>query len=582
MQKYWKQRTATVILAVFGVIGTTFWGQAQETTAPSVPVQKLITPVESMINKNLYVFGYINVEAIDIDVTVENWKKLVTVTFEAVKKNEAISAHMAETGDDLDEMLAVYMASIDENLLQATAIIEPFREAGLKEIYVLANSRSMAVAPVRIVAILKENTAPDTLLAMMKQINPGMGNLSIEQREGMLIFTPSSPQFDMSNPADAARIKQMFDGIKPEANPAIIEGLERIKGAPVQFVFVPDSSIRGIMTMGLAAAPKPADKFGGKTLTDGVKWVSLGVDPMKQILALTIQSASAEAAQKLYDSTIEAIDAGITRAKAYMPEDDAGVEIFFKIAENMKDFVPKVKDDRLQLVINRSFLEPRLGTIGAMFIPAVSASGEAARRMQCTNNIKQIMLAIHNYHDANRGLPPYMTADTASKPLHSWRVLLLPYIEQSALYKQIRLDEPWDSEHNKQFHDKMPSIYQCPSAKGKMTGMTSYSVVVGKETAFDAPNSKHTFGKLADGTSNTVCIVERKTPVCWMDPTQEITFAKASEGINVSDDGLGSKHTKGMNIGLFDGSVHFVSETVTPAVWRAMLTCAGGESVALP
>ena len=578
MQRYWKQRTAAVILAVLGVIGTTFLGQAQETAAPSAAVQKLIAPVESMINKNLYVFGYINIEAIDIDLTVENWKKLVTATFEAVKKDEIIAAHMAETGADLDEMLAGYMASIDENLPQTKAFVDSFREAGLKEIYVLANSRSMAVAPVRVVAILKENADPAALLAEVEQFHNEMGNLSTEQRDGMLIFTPSSPQFDMSNPSDAARIKRMLDAIKPEANPAVIDGLERVKGAPIQFVFVPDSSIRGIMTMGLAAAPEPADKFGGKTLTDGVKWVSIGVDPMKQILALTIQSASAEAAQKLYDSTIEAMDAGIAKAKEYAQEDDAGAEIMLKLAEEAKAFVPKVKDDRLELLINRSFLEPRLGTIGAMFIPAITASREAARRMQCTNNIKQILLAIHNYHDAHRCLVPYMTADATGKPLHSWRVLLLPYIEQGVLYEMIRLNEPWDSEHNKQFHDKMPSIYKCPTAKGNMTGMTTYSVVVGKETAFDVPNSKHTFAKLADGTSNTVCIVERKTPVCWMDPTQEITFAKACEGINASKDGLGSNHTKGMNFGLFDGSVSYISETVDAAVWRAMLTCAGGEA----
>jgi hypothetical protein len=207
------------------------------------------------------------------------------------------------------------------------------------------------------------------------------------------------------------------------------------------------------------------------------------------------------------------------------------------------------------------------------------AAREAARRMQCANNLKQIVLALHTYHDATKQFPPVMTADANGKPLHSWRVLLLPYIEHSAIYQQIRLDEPWDSEYNKQFHNRVPSTYQCPSAKGNMTGMTSYSVVVGKECLFNEPNAKKSMMNITDGTSNTIAIVERKTPVCWMDPTQDITFEKACEGINVSANGLGSNHTGGMNVALFDGFVQYVSETVAAEVLRALLTCGGGESL---
>jgi 5'-3' exonuclease len=108
----------------------------------------------------------------------------------------------------------------------------------------------------------------------------------------------------------------------------------------------------------------------------------------------------------------------------------------------------------------------------ALLLPAVQAAREAARRMQCTNNIKQIMLAMHTYHDAHKCFPPVMTADKNGKPLHSWRVLILPFIEQQALYSQIRLDEPWDSEYNSRLHDMNIQTYQCPSAYS-MPGMTT-------------------------------------------------------------------------------------------------------------
>jgi prepilin-type processing-associated H-X9-DG protein len=104
-------------------------------------------------------------------------------------------------------------------------------------------------------------------------------------------------------------------------------------------------------------------------------------------------------------------------------------------------------------------------------------------------------------------------------------------------------------------------------------------VVVGKECYFDEPNARRSIAAITDGTSNTIAIVERATPVCWMDPTQEITFAEACKGINVSDEGLGSNHTGGINVGFFDGSVQFISQTIDLAVLWALFTRAGGESV---
>ena len=337
--------------------------------------------------------------------------------------------------------------------------------------------------------------------------------------------------------------------------------------------------------------PEPANKFGGKTLTDGVQWAAAGLDPVKQIFALSIQSASPEAAQKLRDTVNEVIDTRLDQIKNDFGNDDY-TQSLSVYAEKLKVFIPQVKDDRLQLVINKQFLETQaesLTAVGSTLLPALTAAREAARRAQCTSNIKMMVLAIHNHVDATRFLPPVMTADASGKPLHSWRVLLLPYLDEYPLYQQIRLNEPWDSEHNKQFHNRVPSVYQCRSAKGDMTGMTSYSVVVGKECAFNEPNAKRGFGAIADGTSNTIAIVERKTPVCWMDPTQEITFEEACKGINVSAAGLGSNHggtpgtrTGGINVGYFDGSVRFISETIDLSMLRAFLTCAGGESVPMP
>src|SRR5271166_372859 len=92
----------------------------------------------------------------------------------------------------------------------------------------------------------------------------------------------------------------------------------------------------------------------------------------------------------------------------------------------------------------------------ALLLPAVQAAREAARRAQCTNNLKQIALAMHNYASANNCFPPAATYTRDGKPLLSWRVLILPYLEQASLYNQFHLDEAWDSPNNKPLGDRMP------------------------------------------------------------------------------------------------------------------------------
>ncbi|MBQ2788738.1 MAG: DUF1559 domain-containing protein [Thermoguttaceae bacterium] len=227
--------------------------------------------------------------------------------------------------------------------------------------------------------------------------------------------------------------------------------------------------------------------------------------------------------------------------------------------------------------------------VGALFLLSVpffvwsafQARREAVLRMQCVNQMKRIGLALQNYSDANEGaLPPVYTVDEDGRPLHSWRVLLLPYFDdeaEAALCEQIRLDEPWDSEWNSQFHDRAPVGFTCPSARAaaglefdEPFGLTSYSVVVGDETAFPAAKERRIW-EITDGTSNTLTVIERKTPVCWMDPTQELTF-------ETFVDEFGSERSGGGNALMADGSVRFVSKTIDETTLRATATAAGGET----
>ena len=144
---------------------------------------------------------------------------------------------------------------------------------------------------------------------------------------------------------------------------------------------------------------------------------------------------------------------------------------------------------------------------------------EAARRAQSMNNLKQIGLAMHNYHDARRPFPPAFKADKDGKPLLSWRVLILPYLEEDELYQQFHLDEPWDSEHNKKLIDKMPDVYKSPNSSLAGEGKTNYLTVRGEKTIFSGGKGAR-IADIADGTSNTIMVVEAadEKAVPWTKP----------------------------------------------------------------
>jgi hypothetical protein len=162
-------------------------------------------------------------------------------------------------------------------------------------------------------------------------------------------------------------------------------------------------------------------------------------------------------------------------------------------------------------------------------------------------------------------LPPAFSVDDNGKPLHSWRTLLLPYLDDETLaelHAQIRLDEPWDSEHNRQFHGRNPGIYRCPSNQSMPDGETSYSVITGDELLFSNDGQGQ---PLAGRGSNMLMLVERSLDtVCWMQPDAEISQSDATIDI-------GSNHRGGGNFGLLDGGVTFISETISPEVFRELI-----------
>lgn len=220
-----------------------------------------------------------------------------------------------------------------------------------------------------------------------------------------------------------------------------------------------------------------------------------------------------------------------------------------------------------------------IGILIALLLPAVQSARGAARQVQCSNNMKQIGLALHAYEVTYGSFPPAYTVDEEGRPLHSWRTLILPYLEQQALYDQIDLSEPWDGPNNRRLHHAVIPIYGCPSSPGVMGSTTSYMVVVGEETLFPPGGAQTSMEDLTDGASNTIMLIEVEVGnTHWMEPV-DIDYDQMIFRVNGGPGEIASWHPGEASVALADGSVHTLGEGMNPQTLQAMLTRAGGEVV---
>ncbi len=198
----------------------------------------------------------------------------------------------------------------------------------------------------------------------------------------------------------------------------------------------------------------------------------------------------------------------------------------------------------------------------------------AAGRAQSSNNLRQIGIAMQSYASTYNSFPGAYSKSKDGKPLLSWRVLILPYVEQVSLYNEFHLDEPWDSEHNKKLIERMPSIFAAPGSKAAKEFKTNYLVPRGDETIF--PDGKQLrFADITDGMSNTIMVVEAADDqaVIWTKPDDlKVDLKQPAKGL------VGLRQG-GFLVGFADGSVRFIKDKIKSETLKALFTRAGGEPI---
>ena len=361
------------------------------------------------------------------------------------------------------------------------------------------------------------------------------------------------------------------------------------------YVAVDLQPLRPLIQMGLAEAAsevppeaKPFLEVPSLVRTVELRLNFTGNGPTELVVEAN-NEADAERFLQLFDQAVELVKKEAAKDFARLKQSSDPVEqAMGRYQERMSskwfEYLRPERDGKRLVVFhqeadgqqNAAVSAAVIGILVALLLPAVQAAREAARRNTSMNNMKNIMLALHNYADTHRTFPPHAIYSDDGKPLLSWRVAILPYIEQQALYSQFHLDEPWDSEHNRTLIAQMPELFRDPSSPLPVQGgKSSYAVPVGEDFIFNGTSRGMGFAAIRDGTSNTLMLLQVDDEIApiWTKPddwqyNEEKPLA-----------GLGGLHPGIFLAGFADAHVRAIAKNIDAEVFKQLLTRAGGEVV---
>jgi prepilin-type processing-associated H-X9-DG protein len=461
----------------------------------------------------------------------------------------AMVAHLDLTRIELKTLVPLMLGKLaDEEEVsewsgKASKWVASLRAAGAKDLYILVEPLDIPGPPIAVVPLEAGVDAK-----AIGQVLCGTGG----QKPPYAWPTCATIRGTVFAGTNAALDRVRRPVAKPR--PELAEAFSRAGDGAAQVLLIPSAVQRRVFAELVPTLPK---ELGGGPMTDvttGMRWMAFGLTegptPRFRWIVQATDPASAR-------SLLAIGQAGVNSAQ--MAKGD-GLADLSKIEA-------KVVGDRVEANLDVAQAS------GLVAIPLHSATA-ASRRSVCINNMKMLGLAFHNYHAARGHFPPAASRGKDGKPLLSWRVYLLPYMEQQALFKEFHLDEPWDSDHNKTLIARMPELYACPAEARKLrkAGKTTYLVPVGKATIFDGSDGVK-LKDITDGTSNTIFVVDASDSlaVIWTKPDDwevDPDMHKAA---------LFGHHDRGTNFTFADGSVRFIKSTVSDATLRLLLTRAGGE-----
>ena len=317
----------------------------------------------------------------------------------------------------------------------------------------------------------------------------------------------------------------------------------------------------------------PAECGGGsiESIAGGFQWLSLGMTlGAKPNLRLQIKAkdvASTDAIKQAYNATLNSVIES---------------ELVRKVLGNPKQLIglltPSTKEDSLFVNV----AEANGGStqlMDAIATPLVAEFEKNSLRMNTRNHLKEVILALHNFHDANKAFPARSIRSKEGTELLSWRVQILPYLGEGALYSEFHLDEPWDSEHNRKLIPRMPAVFISGNVTRdqRAKGMTTIVGLVAAKTFFGTPDPI-TIQQITDGTSNAIAVVDANSDraVPWTKPADlDVDLKQPQKGLVGQEDGV-------ICVAFCDGSVRSISDKLKLETFRRLIQINDGEPIDEP
>jgi prepilin-type processing-associated H-X9-DG protein len=389
-------------------------------------------------------------------------------------------------------------------------------------------------------------------------------------------------------------VQKVIDGNTAADNPAITNTLSKQGSKNDLMVILALDPMRDLINMGMQQTPPlPPQLEQFKKIPDLIRMAMLRVNvsgerPSGLIVAAHDQ-AEAEKLEKLIRKAFEIAKAQMFAQMAkdqnlqgQSPAMQKAMQAYSQRVSNtmLSAMMPTRKGKVLALESEAGLANPQvniaiIGILVSMLLPAISSARQSARRAQSANNLRTVSIAQQMESNQNKDAISRAIMDKDGKPLLSWRVALLPYLEMNNLYKMFHLDEPWDSPHNIKLLSTMPAIYRSPLSKAGAT-KTNYLLAVGEGTLFPQYDVA-SFAQMArDGTSNTILFVEA-------DDSHAVPWTKPAD-YNVKDlpKGLGNLYPGGFNAAFADTHVAYIPNDAELKWLRALFTPDGGEPVLAP
>lgn len=358
--------------------------------------------------------------------------------------------------------------------------------------------------------------------------------------------------------------------VKPVPRPELATALTKSQATPMQLFLIPSTDFRKVLAETLPKLPPELGTGSMTKLLAGIDWVYLqGSLPPKIDGSVTIQTkepAQAQEIDRLWQAMMKSM-----KKWASEPYTSPNFKVFQQIASQLK---PDVQGATWSLGASADRLKPMTQVLAESF--AKNAGDE-----HNSKKLRDMLIAMHNFHNDFSRMPNQCTMSKEGKPLLSWRVQLLPYLGHDHLYKEFKFDEPWDSEHNKKLLSKMPDIFKHPTAKNVPADHTVYQVFYSKKAtkpgAAILEEGRMTLGMLTvqDGTSNTFVATDGAAKaVPWTKP-EDLLFDGTVENLPKL---VSPKNNGWAHVVFGDGSVRPVNLQAKPKLLWQLIGRNDGEN----